>query len=225
MPFPPLWHAASPRTSPSRPSHAVARPSPVAISPTLDVRCHTDPRLHIPLSPPTFAALTSLSRHHSPIPLDGHTRPRTASPSSPSYRLAHPGTHAAFHGTLTFTSLIAPSLTHPAVARAPAPSCRLATLTTPRTTRRPALPHRHPTSALPPRRVSHARSRSESHSPSPARSLCTHFHVHATACAYHAHHLYSIVINEIHFLNKTAMTISRGSGDGLERLRDVGNAR
>ena len=61
-----------------------------------------------------------------------------------------------------------PSSSHPhrAVARAPVPSCRLAhssaschlaTLTIPRTTGRPALPHRHPTSTLPPCRVSHAR--------------------------------------------------------------------
>ena len=50
---------------------------PLAISPVLGTRCHhTDPRPHIPLASPIYPALKSLSRHHSPIPLDGHTPPR-----------------------------------------------------------------------------------------------------------------------------------------------------
>ena len=42
-------------------------------------------------------------------------------------------------------------------------------------------------------------------------------------CLSHVQHLYSSIINEIHFINKITMTILRGSGEGLERLQDAGN--
>ena len=114
--------AASPRTSPSRRRSPIP---PLAISPALGVRCHhTGSRPHIPLAPPIYPALSSLSRRHSSILLDRHTPPCPLLPCTVSPTLTD--SHALLLCAVSPT--LVPALPH----MAPSPS-------------HPSLCHRSPT--------------------------------------------------------------------------------
>ena len=210
----PGTRATSPR--PSRPSPTIARPSPCRhLAHTRRALPHQPSLSHSPRAA-HIPTLTSLLRRHSPIPLDGHTRPRTASPTLAD---ARPLLLRAVSPTLVPTPPhMVPSPSRPASHRH-SPTPPLAPLADP-----PPTPPSHECTAT---SQSLARTLSlASHPfaltrpfPMPPLSRAPD-HVHLL----HAHHLYSIIINEIHFPKKKAATISRGSGDAQEMLQDAENA-
>ena len=131
----PLLHAISPTLARVPPClvprpHVPLTPSlahpPLAISLALGVHCHhTDSRPHIPLAPPIYPALSSLSRRHSSIPLDGHMPPRPLLPRTvlPTLADARPLLLRAVSPTLVpAPPHMAPSPSHPSLRhRSPTP--------------------------------------------------------------------------------------------------------